>query len=652
MLPIRKVVLYKHGVGYFERQGEVEGDASVDLHFKSGEMNDVLKSLTTLDLSGGIISSVSYESVLPVDRQLADISVRVPESNALSGLLSQIQGAKVKVLVGSETIDGVVAGIEPVTRREHGETLVHPHLALVVDGGTFRTVDLLEVKSVTLMEENLRRDLQHLFDVLVSSKKKELKKLTLFAKGKGKREILAGYVVETPVWKTSYRLLLGSKKTKIQGWALVDNTQDEDWENVSLTLVSGLPVSFVHNLYSPRYKRRPVVEVDEEEAYAPPVLEEGVAVAAMEPEYAPSEVAAAPKSKRSAAAGMAPAEKAARDEARESSMEVRTRTAETGDLFQYEISNPVTVKRDQSALVPIVYGDFDGRRVAIYNPDVRETNPMSAVLMKNSTGLTLEGGPATVLEDETYVGEAMMESMKPDEEQLLPFSVELGCTVKIDPVSESRDVHFVRIAHGTLYLHRYRIEKRIYEVQNRTARTIDLFLDHRFLPGYKLEETDRPVKTTDHFHRFRFDVPAKKTVKFVVSEKGDEEESFELASVNRDQIRLWLTNCYIDKRTTEVLQDLAERSERITELETKTHQREQEVQTITSNHERLRKNIVTLGVAQDEKKLRERYVATLAKEEDRLQQIQEEIRQMREEKIKLEQELRTRVAKISFEASL
>ena len=99
MLPIKKVVLYKHGVGYFEREGEVDGDAAVELQFKSGEMNDVLKSLTVLDLGGGIVSSISYESTEPVERQLEDIAIRVPDGNAWTGLLSQVKGARVEAIL-------------------------------------------------------------------------------------------------------------------------------------------------------------------------------------------------------------------------------------------------------------------------------------------------------------------------------------------------------------------------------------------------------------------------------------------------------------------------------------------------------------------------------------------------------------------------
>ena len=282
MLPIKKIVLYKHGVGYFERQDRVSGDATIDLHFKASEMNDVLKSLTVLDLGDGLIASISYESTKPLEKQLEEIAIRLPDENSLTGLLQQIKGARVEVLAGSEAVEGTVTGIETVTRKLEGhETAWTNYLNLLVDGRSMQSFDLMELKTITFLDASLRKDLQHLLDTLISAKKKDLKRLTIFARGEGERELVASYIVETPVWKTSYRVLLADPaqeqaETLIQGWALVDNTQDEDWEDVSLTLVAGLPISFVHDLYSPRYKRRPVVQVQEEEAYAPPVLEQAL----------------------------------------------------------------------------------------------------------------------------------------------------------------------------------------------------------------------------------------------------------------------------------------------------------------------------------------------------------------------------------------
>jgi hypothetical protein len=612
----------------------VKGDATVDLHFKASEMNDVLKSLTVLDLAGGIISSISYESTKPVEKQLEDITIRLPEKNSLTGLISQVKGAQVAVEVGSSRVEGTVTGIETVTRRQDEETTWSHYLSLLVEGHTLQTFDLLEMR------------------------------LTIFARGEGERSVIASYIVETPVWKTSYRVLLEQDKSLIQGWALVDNTQDEDWEDVSLTLVAGLPISFVHDLYSPRYKRRPVVEVQEEEAYAPPLLEEAMAMEPEEEEFyddgtSTGETVMARRARKKLASdfgprgGAAPAQAApSKSEALQRSVDVQTRTVEVGDLFQYEIQNVVTVKRNQSALVPILQGPFEGKRVAVYNPEVREKNPMSAVLFKNTTKMTLEGGPLTVLEGETYVGESMLETMKPDEERLVPFSVELGCVVSIDSESELLDVHLARINHGTLYLHRYRIEKMIYVIKNKLERPLDLYLEHRFKEGWKLVKTDEPAETTESFYRFRVEVPARKTTRFEVNEKGDMYESWQIQSVDRKQVGLWLEKRYVDERIREILEKLVDLNDKVSTLEHWIQQRTHEIEEIFSNQDRLRENLQALGSSLDEQGLRERYIESLSTEEDRLADIRSQVQEWREEKEAVESEINSMIKNLKFETLL
>jgi hypothetical protein len=675
MLPIRKIVLYKHGVGYFERQGKVSGDATVDLHFKASEMNDVLKSLTVLDLGGGIVASISYESTKPVEKQLEDIAIRLPEKNALTGLLSQIRGAQVQVEVGSQTVEGTITGIETVTRKAGEEMVWSQYLSLLTDGTTLKSFDLLEIKQISFLDVSLQKDLQHLLEILIAAKKKDLKRLTIFARGRGddERPLVASYIVETPVWKTSYRVLLkneseqGKEETLIQGWALVDNTQDEDWEDVQLTLVAGLPISFVHDLYSPRYKRRPVVQVQEEEAYAPPVLEEAVdeLMADFEmpgdtPVGGVNEYAAAPRralARRPAMAAPAPAappvpQAMAKAEALRRSVDVQTRTVEVGDLFQYAIQNAVTVKRNQSALVPILQKPFEGTRVAVYNPTVREKNPMSAVLFKNTTGMTLEGGPLTVLEGETYVGEAMLETMKPDEERLVPFSVELGCTVTVDSESELQTVHMARITHGTLYLHRFRVEKTVYLVRNKLERELDLYIEHRFKEGWKLVEPESAAEKTESFYRFRLSAPPRKTTRFVVAEKGDMVESWQIQTVDRKQIGVWLEKRYIGSDTQQALERLVELGDKAATLDHWIQQRQNEIEEIYSNQERLRENLQALGSSRDEQGLRERYIEALSVEEDRLTDLRQQLQQWREEKGAIEEEMGSMVRNLELEVQL
>src|SRR5208283_3812985 len=108
--------------------------------------------------------------------------------------------------------------------------------------------------------------------------------VSLAFSGEGKREVRVGYVVENPIWKTSYRLVLNEKgKPFLQGWAVVENTQDEDWNNVRMALVSGRPISFQMDLYEPLYVKRPIVEPELFASLRPPAYNGALTEAAAAP---------------------------------------------------------------------------------------------------------------------------------------------------------------------------------------------------------------------------------------------------------------------------------------------------------------------------------------------------------------------------------
>src|SRR5262245_58442378 len=281
-LPVTRVVLYKHGVGYFEREGAVEGDAALTLTFKQAEVSDVLKSLTVLDLDGGHVASVSYDSTKPLEQLLAEVAISIPDQGSLVGLLPQIKGARVALTSAGQRTEGTLLGVD-ATQRQTADGVVSVVLvSLLEDGGSVRSFDLHGLASLEGLDPTLRRDLEFYLRTQLSAKKKDARTFSFFAHGEGGRRVRLSYVLEAPVWKATYRILLGEEgePPMIQGWAVVDNTQDEDWEGVTLSLVEGLPVAFVHDLYTPRYIRRPVVEVRETTGVLPPEVEAGMALMA------------------------------------------------------------------------------------------------------------------------------------------------------------------------------------------------------------------------------------------------------------------------------------------------------------------------------------------------------------------------------------
>ena len=656
--PIRRVVLYKHGVGHFEREGTVEGSTSVALTFRHAEVSDVLKSLTVLDLDGGHVASVSYDSTKPLDQLLADVALSIPDKDSLVGLLPQLKGAHLAVTDGGERIEGVLLGLDHRKRRSADGLTTSVLLSLLDEAGAVRQFDLQGLNQLQILDATLRRDLDYYLRTQLSAKKKDARTFTFFAQGQGMRRVRLSYTLEAPVWKATYRVLLPpagvvDRPPYIQGWAVVDNTQDEDWTGVRLSLVAGLPVSFTHDLYTPRYIRRPAVAVKETTGVLPPVVEEGVE--RMRAEAAPDEMLpAAPLARsRSVRAAMPASSPGATAPKRamlpEQLSQAQVRERKLGDLFEYEIEHPVTIRRNQSALVPIVLRPFEGRMVLLHNRTTRPENPMRALELKNTTGLTLEGGPLTVLEGDRYVGEAMLDTLKPDEQRLVPYAVELSVRVLDNLESSTQDAHRVRIHDGQLIAESRRFHTMTYHLANKSKQEYVCYLDHpREGSAWELIDTSKPVETTENFWRFQFKLPAGQTTAFAVRQQQTLRQMTQLGGLNLQEMLAIIEQKYLDEPTRQELRLAADSLERLATIERQLEQLQREREQIHREQGRIRENLQALGDKSVEKTLRERLVRTLSEQEDRLESIaarQSEFSQLREA---AHAEFGQRLARLSF----
>ncbi|MCP3064673.1 hypothetical protein LXT21_38475 [Myxococcus sp. K38C18041901] len=668
-LSIRRVVLYKHGVGYFERKGSVTGSDTLHLDFKARDMNDVLKSLTVLDLSGGSVSAVSYDSTKPLEQLLAEATIRIPEDGSLTALLGQIKGARVRARVGGGQVEGAIIGLESLAVAAGETSVVRPFLSLLV-GASLRTFDVLDITELEFLDEAVRKDLEFYLSTVLSSYKKDSKRMSILTSGEGEREVFVSYVVEAPVWKTSYRILLDEGESPLlQGWALVDNTGDEDWVDVELALVAGLPVSFVHDLYNPRYMKRPVVEVRTEAAAAPVIPEESYASApdimmdkeseampmmaemAPAPAMAPGRSRSLMRSKGGPSSG-GPGGPRLRDVLEQQGAKVTTLTKDVGDLFEYGVDRPVTVHRNQSALVPILHKPFEGRRVLLYNRATREKNPMACIELKNTTGLTLEGGPVTVTEDERYVGEAMLDTMKPQDTRFVPYAVELGCVVTVEEGAEDGPVYRVVVNHGSLMAEYHNVRRTTYVVRNKAPRPQVLFIEHPRIGWELAKDVPAPEETTDGFWRFKRTLAAGAQETFVVSERTTGHRHYALSSVGPDDVAFFLSQRYVDKAMSDALREVIAIRERVATLTRDEQQLTQERAQLFKDQERIRSNIESLKSGVSQRELAERFVAKLNEQEDRLEAIARELERLAKERQAAQEELHRRVQSLSLVSNL
>ena len=261
-LPVRRVVLYKCGVGFFEHQGTIQGNETVGINFTSGQLNDVLQSLTVLDLNGGRITGVDYNSDAPLSQRLGTLSLPLTENTNIEQFYGALRGVRLEMRDGTNVTTGRLLSVERKTRVSGGNTLEVDLATLVTDSGEVRSVEITPSVSVQVADRDATQEVNRYLSLLASVRQEQIRRMMISTAGTGARDLYVSYISEVPIWKTTYRIVLPSKANEeplLQGWAIVDNTVGEDWDNVEMSLVSGAPQSFIQQLSQPYYARRPVV---------------------------------------------------------------------------------------------------------------------------------------------------------------------------------------------------------------------------------------------------------------------------------------------------------------------------------------------------------------------------------------------------------
>ena len=239
-LPIKQVVLFNSGVGYFGRTGEVENEARVDLTFPEGDINDLLKSMTLQDFDKGHISAVSYDSHEPVTRTLSSFAVNLNGEPTLANILGQARGEQVEVVMNTTvttqpgTVKGTIVGTE-LQKVPVGTAQLDCVVLNVSTTEGFRAIRMMDIQRVRFLNPVLESELKRALDTVALSHDAQKKAVSIQFSGEGKRKVKVGYVIEAPIWKTSYRLVLDKDaKPYLQGWAMVENPTDEDWNGVKM----------------------------------------------------------------------------------------------------------------------------------------------------------------------------------------------------------------------------------------------------------------------------------------------------------------------------------------------------------------------------------------------------------------------------------
>jgi hypothetical protein len=640
-LPITEVTLYKHGVAHLERSGELQPGEPARLDFKPDDMNDVLKSLTITDRNGGKVNGVRYDSSDPLEKRLADFPFQLGAGASLAAFLDQMKGARIELKLGAGAAAGVIISARVVEQSDKDRPGQHEVLVLLMDSGDIRSFDLGAASAVKLSDPKQQSQLAAYLTVLNQSHARDRRSVYIDAVSSGARQLTASYMTPAPVWKSSYRLMFGAAgEPTLEGWAIIDNTSGDDWNNVRLAVVSGKPVSFITKLYEPRYIQRPFAELAENQAAAPIVYQGAM--------QAPKALAAPP------APGQARFERSdgvrlggsMAEMVQVSSVAEVADTRQAGELFEDSFAAPVTVKQGESAMLPFLQQKISARKLLVY-AESYGLNPRDAAELTNTTGKTLDGGPITVYDSGSYAGEALVETLPMNDKRLISYGVDLGTRVTTAFDSSQavvREIHFQR---GILTTHSALQETKTYTVKNVDAKAKTLVIEHTQRPGYTLLER-KPSETTPTAYRFEVKLAASATETFPVREEHLYDESLSLTNLTPDILAVYIQNKSLNEAARRQLDQIAQKKREIAANDAATHQADADVASLTQDQTRLRSNIESLNRVSGQQDQVQTYARQLAAAETKLAALRDTQSDLRKKKTALEAELNSLTERISF----
>ena len=635
-LPLSKIVLYSSGVGYMQHDGTIQNRTQLDLRFNVTQINDILKSLVVQDFGGGTISTVTYGSRDPVTKVLGNFGINLNGNPTLGQILTQVRGERVEVAAPNPLL-GTILGVEKKTESmsdgQARRVIEQEYLNLLTDEG-FRSLPFTQIQRVKLLDQALNAELHQALAALATNHDAQKKTVSILFDGTGSRQARVAYLTETPVWKTTYRLVLDDEKAPyLQGWAIVENTTEQDWKHVTLSLVSGRPISFTMDLYQPLYNPRPVVQP---ELYAN-LLPQTYGDTMDEPKsMAPASPARNEMKKERLLGKMAQGLASARANAPEQSLmesemdrgrldqgvAAMAMGEDKGELFEYRIDQPVTLAKHTSAMLPILGQKMKGQKVSVYNQTVNAKHPLNGYRLTNTSSLHLMQGPITLFDSGSYAGDARIEDLPPGQDRLISYALDLKTDVEATFVGGTQELATVSLKKGTMLVSRRLVEDRTYLIKNRDQKAKTVLIEQAYRADWKLVEPKEPTERTRDMYRFNVTVDSGKNATLRVKETLPIQESILLMESGIDQIAYYQQAKEISPKVKEALQRVVQLRSKLDETHAQRTRLEQRIGEITTEHSRIRENMQRLQQNSD---LYNRYVKKLDLQETELEKLRKDI---------------------------
>ncbi|MCL1792340.1 MAG: DUF4139 domain-containing protein [Oscillospiraceae bacterium] len=485
-MKLRRLTLFSSGVGFFEHNGDISGNVEFTLTFNKDAVNDALKSIVINDPDANPV--IFYHSEDTLLRTLKGLSIDLHENDYIAELLSELKGAEIEVFAPN-SIKGRIMLVED-RRNFEPETKTFGRdafLTLFASDG-IRVLSIKEINRFLFTDPKINADIDRVLDLIMQSRNSDAINLSIKLPGQKMRKVSLSYVTPTPVWKVSYRLDLSQEMPFLQGWAIVDNDSDMDWEQVELALVTGKPVSFIQNLYAPYRLARPTI----------PLAIAGIAKANVYESGTP-ETNALYTSQMPFAAPLADMVEVNQDtvlpidydycyeeEADFPLGEGMVETAQgraAGDQFEFTIKYPVSLARQQSAMLPLVEGAVCAKKMLIYSGSKelpgKISNPAIGAELTNNTGMKLPAGAITVYDGKTYAGDALIKFFPEGEKRIISYGEDLSVTCSF-AVSSNRVISAISIKGGIMLVKTKVSNKRVYTFRNASNESKRLIVEHPF----------------------------------------------------------------------------------------------------------------------------------------------------------------------------
>ena len=622
-LVLKRVMLSSGGLGYFEYEANVDGDATLKLTVSLPQVDDVLKSLVVYDDKGGV-GGLSLPGREPLAQAFKDLPFDQDSLASPTDLLATLKGAEVTV-GGSRAIIGRIVSVqdETVTTNDGKATTKRTRVTLLTDRGLQQFI-LEEAENLQFTDAALRDKVGQALLAIQANRAKDARTLDLSARGQGKRTVRVAYIVEVPVWKASYRLTLpgdpAAPKAALQGWATVENLSGQDWKDIELILVSGRPVAFHQALYEAYYVKRPEIPVEVAGRLMPGVDRGGVEAAKAAPPPPPAPAGAPqyrPQQERSLAATTAapPPVAGAADQ-------VEATDAATQVVFKYP--RAISVDNGRTLSIPIIDREVAAQRLALYQAETAARNPLAAIRLTNDGDTGLPPGIITLYERDkagyvAYVGDARLSGFPVGETRLLAYALDEKITVERDAAQTDR-IATGTIAQGALRVSRIIRQTMTYRVRGPAKEPRQLVVVQRRLPGWTLVKPDaKSVELSEGNYRIPFQLPGgDQTQTFEVVQEQTQQQELRLVDSAADQIRVYAQAREFDAKTRDALTKVLQFQGAVADAQRKVTQADAERQQIVQEQARLRDNLARVPANSD---LQRRYLATLDKQETELEAI-------------------------------